>query len=348
MSQGSPLAYTALRTQPRADLNQEIPLPRPFRIDIEPTNKCNFHCTMCPESRPDYRSAAGYYQDMTPETFDHIVDDLATWGKIKSLKFYNVGEPLLNRHLPAMIRQATDAGIAERTELTTNLSVLTEASARALVRSGLDYVRISIYGLDPEQHRRITGNPITPEQIREKARMFRQIRSDEHSTTPRLFAKCFATSAEEVQRFYELYAGVVDETGVETLHNWGNGMMQLDQGKQEPNQTPCAAPFYSLAIHANGDVSPCCVDWQSQLKIGNVNQTHLWQIWNSHALERIQVKHLTGQRPELSACVHCTQTYPDQITADPTGYLERRSARRYPKPQDESFSSSYAFLPTQA
>ena len=45
---------------------------------------------------------------------------IAAVGQLKSLHFYMLGEPLLNRNAPHMIEDATNRGLAEKTILTTN------------------------------------------------------------------------------------------------------------------------------------------------------------------------------------------------------------------------------------
>ncbi len=44
------------------------PLPFPEILHIEPTDRCNFKCGVCPESLPDFREKIGYYQRMPEET----------------------------------------------------------------------------------------------------------------------------------------------------------------------------------------------------------------------------------------------------------------------------------------
>ena len=40
----------------------------------------------------------------------------------------------------------------------------------------------------------------------------------------------------------------------------------------------CAFPFYTLAIHVDGNVSPCCVDWRKEEILGNIKESNLKEI----------------------------------------------------------------------
>ncbi len=316
------LSYPELRTSPRLDLNQAIPLPRPLTIYLEPTNVCNFKCVMCPESSATYGTEAGYYQHMDAMTWQKVFSELKRWGKIKSLKFYFEGEPLLNRALPSMIQQAHDWDLAERLELTTNLSMLDHAYAFKLIGSGLHYVRISVYGVD-DRHQLTTGSKWTPKEIFDRARMFRGLRDSMKSETPRLHAQYFPATLQDDVKFRQLWEPVVDTLGSEPLHNWGGSLTQISG---EPVNEPCAAPFYMMAIHANGDVSACCVDWQSKLKIGSVKTQTLQEIWTGPKMREIQRQHLAGRRCDLAACANCTARFPDRLTTFAAGFQKYSGA----------------------
>ena len=295
------------------DLNQAHPLPIPLTLYVEPTNICNFRCSMCPESLPNYKEQAGYYQRMPLEIYLKIIEDLKGWGRVKSLKFYFLGEPLLNGSLRLMIRLARDAEIAERLELTTNASLITEQKAEDLVNSGLHYVRISVYGLDNNGHELTTGSRWKASQIRENVARFKQIRDEMGSKTPILYAQFFSRSKAETRQFEEAWKPIVDETGIEPLHNWA-GAPLVNIGDQTPITTPCPAPFYMLVIRADGSVSACCVDWAGQLVVGNVLESTLQEIWQGTKLQSLQAAHLCGKRDRIEACRNCTAQFPDRIS----------------------------------
>ena len=66
------------------------------------------------------------------------------------MQFYFQGEPLLNKDLPQMIREAHEAGLY--TIVSTNAQALTPQMAEALVQAGLDRIIISMDGLTEETY----------------------------------------------------------------------------------------------------------------------------------------------------------------------------------------------------
>jgi radical SAM protein with 4Fe4S-binding SPASM domain len=302
------LKYSELRSGARADLNAG-PLEKPFTVYIEPTNVCNFRCSMCPESLPDYHGRAGHHGSMSETTFSRILESLEAWKPIRSLKFYFVGEPLLNLALPFWIQRAQKFGLAERYELTTNLSILTRSIASGLVHCGLDYIRISVYEVDDERHQSVTASRFTASTVRRNARMLRTLRDEVKRPgwpVPYLYAQYFG----ENQTFRDLWGPIVDEMGIEPLHNWAGDLVQIGG---ETAKQPCPAPFYMLAIRANGDVSPCCVDWSGALTLGNVNQTSLQDLWTGPRMLALRMAQIHGRRGDVPACAGCTASFPDKM-----------------------------------
>ena len=72
------------------------------------------------------------------DDFTKIVDDLAAWPgeRIKVIRIIGFGEPLANRETPRMIAYLKERNVAERIEMTTNASLLTEDMAEGPDRGG--------------------------------------------------------------------------------------------------------------------------------------------------------------------------------------------------------------------
>ena len=141
--------YTEL-SKARVDLRRAIPLAKPFAILFEPASICNFRCRFCFFSEPDIDAHLAKGK-MRFDDFTKIVDDLAAWPgeRIKVIRIIGFGEPLANRETPRMIAYLKERNVAERIEMTTNASLLTEDMAEGLIEAGLDYIRCSIYAARP-------------------------------------------------------------------------------------------------------------------------------------------------------------------------------------------------------
>ncbi len=333
--------YSKLRDFARPSLARLLPLPLPMAMYIEPTNQCNFKCRFCPESFADYKEIVGGRAQMEFSLFEEIVRQIKAVGRLKVMRFYMLGEPLLHPEL-RMVKLAVDEGITERTELTSNATALTAEKSRLLLASGLDYLRVSIYAADQERNERVTQSKIPISRIFENVKTFRKLRDEAGQTTPILYVKMInACSGEENQAFLDMYRPIADECVIEKPMNW-NGydnrdlletVYQDDQEKSVLEKTEmypfqkqvCPFPFYTMVINANGDVTVCCVDWNKKTCVGNVRETPLVEIWNGPAMREFRRMHIENRRQENESCRNCTYlfTSPDNLDGLPAEEYER-------------------------
>jgi MoaA/NifB/PqqE/SkfB family radical SAM enzyme len=97
--------YSKLQDK-RKYLRDIIPLNMPFTLYIDPTNHCNYKCVYCARNLPEFKKYTGKLCHMDMALFEKIADELKTWGRIKSLKFYFIGEPFLNPNFLSMLEKA--------------------------------------------------------------------------------------------------------------------------------------------------------------------------------------------------------------------------------------------------
>lgn len=302
---------------PRIDLVKAHPLPAPLALYVEPTNVCNFRCPICPESLPDYKQQAGYLQRMAADTFERIIAGIKGWTRLKVMRFFWVGEPLLNPALPKMI--IAGAAVADRTEITTNASKLTAAWNSMLIEARLDYLRVSVYGTTDDDYRRETKSFVRYGEILNNVLQLRLQRDIRHEKRPHIYAELVTTQPGQEERFAQQWEHVADSIGIKPLHNWGSygdGLVQL--GSAPPRlKLVCPYPFYELLVKANGDVSPCCADWNGQLSLGNVNRHSIREIWNGPEMAKLRGSHMTGRRMSIPSCKDCNliNTSPDNLDA---------------------------------
>ncbi len=123
-------------------------LTLPRSIYIEPTSRCNELCQQCPRtllSREDDR-------DLSFERFREIVEQ---FPDLERVVLHGLGEPLLNKELPLMIRHLKERGVTVL--FNSNGILLTEKRGQALIDAGLDEYRLSMDGATRETYARVRG-----------------------------------------------------------------------------------------------------------------------------------------------------------------------------------------------
>jgi radical SAM protein with 4Fe4S-binding SPASM domain len=266
-------------------------LGRPMNITIEQTNVCNLGCPVC-------ETGAGILgrtnKHMSLEQFKSIINKVGS--HTNTLMFYFMGEPFLNKHSYEMITYAKRAGIPF-VETCTNGDFVDPLK---LVESGLDKVSFQIGGLTQETHEiyRVNGNlGRVMRNLRESIRLRNERRSSLRIEVGLVLMK---HNEHELAKFEETVrelgadAAVVIDPCVRTIEQ-GDRFLPVDRahwlydeksfasGILRPKVLPdntCPWIYYSLAIHVNGDVVPCCRDPKGEEVMGNIFQEDLDGIWN--------------------------------------------------------------------
>ena len=263
---------------------------------------------------------------MNIDEFNMICDQVNEIGQLKTLNFYMMGEPFVNKELPDFIAIAKEKRVSERLIVTSNGSLLDETIARKVIDAELDYLRFSIYGIEQHTFSDVTGSKIDIDRIIGRIRYIRSLRDSLGKKKPFLYAKMIDTrDAALNQRFLHLFRDICDEVAIEPVMNWndpdeGNlsGIATQDLLSDtyfSKKKAVCPFPFYTLVIHADLQVSVCCVDWAKKAVIGSLRDQSLKEIWMGERLKEFRLAHLRRQRHTLEACRSCTflHTAPDNL-----------------------------------
>jgi radical SAM protein with 4Fe4S-binding SPASM domain len=150
------------------------------------------------------------------------------------------------------------------------------------------------------------------------------MRDERGLTKPYICVKYIGRTQKEIDKFLTTYAGVGDEQIVEPLGNWGDTIQLAEASTKQV----CPFIFYMLGIKANGDVLPCCIDWKATMKLGNVKEQSIKEIWEGAPRAKIIEQHLRRDRSGLPVCLACTlpKTTPDDLEALTLDEYERRTA----------------------
>ena len=145
---------SALQTDPRRYFEAvdaargPVAAAEPVCLYLEITNRCNLLCETCPRTFAALEPPA----DMSWDLFTRIVDQ---FPKIARVVLHGVGEPMMVKSLPRMVRTLKERGTYVL--FNTNGTLLTEKKGRALIAAGLDELRVSLDAADPAAFRAVRG-----------------------------------------------------------------------------------------------------------------------------------------------------------------------------------------------
>jgi MoaA/NifB/PqqE/SkfB family radical SAM enzyme len=189
-----------------AQANGEFPEHEPVCLYLETTNRCNLLCTTCPRTYAELEPPA----DMSWELFTSIVDQIP---RLARAVLHGVGEPMLVKHLPRMVRYLKDRGTYVL--FNTNGTVLNERNGRALIEADLDELRVSFDAANAESYRVIRGKNYF-NRILKNVRAFRALQEREGHARPRVSA--WLTGLRETIEELPDFVRVAAETGVKEVH----------------------------------------------------------------------------------------------------------------------------------
>lgn len=148
----------------------------PVCLYLETTNRCNLLCTTCPRTFEDLEPPA----DMSWELFTSIVDQ---FPKIARVVLHGIGEPMMVRELPRIIRYLKDRGTFVL--FNTNGTLLTRKRGTELIESGLDELRVSLDAAEPKVFALVRGRDVFDRIVR-NLQQFTALQRELHAETPKV------------------------------------------------------------------------------------------------------------------------------------------------------------------
>jgi len=336
----------------RTRLETVIPLATPFIVFVDPSDACNFKCKFCPTSDRNLMKSVGRpWARMNFELFQKIANDLCNFpDKVKVLRLYKDGEPLINKDLEQMISYAKKIGASERIDTTTNASLLTKERGRALVAAGLDRINISIYGVSTEHYKDFSDAKVEFSTILQNVKDFYEIRS-----SCEMVVKVNGDSLNDTEKemFLKEFGDHTDKIFIEhTMACWPN--FELRDGAQVNSEfgiygqeisevDACPYPFYSFSINSDGLVSVCFLDWARDLVVGDVKIDSVQDVWDGKPMRAYRKMFLEGGRhghPVCGGCGQMTHGQPDNIDSYKEILLNKLHSLGYFNGIDDSYLQS--------
>jgi radical SAM protein with 4Fe4S-binding SPASM domain len=296
----------------------------PNKLTIDIGNVCDLKCPLCPTGRGDRGASRGF---MKFEEFKRVLQEIGSY--LTNLELYNWGEPLLNKDLVDMIQYAKDRNIPVC--ISTNLNVLDNNMAEALISTNIDKIFISCDGASPETYSkyRIGGNF-----HRVISNIYQLLEAkkklNNRYTRIVLLFHVFKHNEHEVEKIKEL----ATDCGMELRVN----RMRTDMGKEifervgdsierdrdwipenpkycafdlekkaKKKQMKCNLLWKTAVINWDGAVLPCCAVYGERHAFGNVFEEPFVSIWNNEKYRSARQEVLNKREKSPTICHTCKE-----------------------------------------
>lgn len=286
-------------------------------VRYEVTDHCNASCIMCPRDKHEHAREHGI---MDQTLYEKSIDEVVALGA-KKIVLTGFGEPMLDKRLELKIKYAKSKGLS--TYIISNGSILNSKRARTILEAGLDEIRISFYGMTPETYNAVMQG-LDFNKTMTGMMEFLRLR-DELGAKTKIQVSYLEMEENKADtgKFREFWESIVDAIEIWRPHNFGDGRDYRDRVEEIEIKNTCGRPENGpLQIQWNGEVIPCCYDYNNQIILGNAFTTPVLEILNGPKYRLLRYAHRQKQFEMFPYCNQCDQLLPH---ADALVYTNRHN-----------------------
>ena len=286
--------------------NNAVTQLRHREVRYEVTDHCNAECIMCQRDLHKFGRPHGI---MNLAQYKKSIDEVVGLGCVQVV-LTGFGEPLVDKTLEQKVEYAHNKGL--RTYIISNASLLTKERTTGLISAGLDELRLSFYGMKKETYEKVMVG-LSFDVTMNNLHNFFEIRGQMESKRPRLEISWLVLpenegDTEEFQAYWEPRADAIE---IWKPHNFGDGRSYRDRYDDVGMKTTCGRPENGpLQIQWNGEVIPCCYDYNNQIILGNAFEQPVLEVLNGTKYDLLRLAHREKKFPLFPFCNQCDQLLP--------------------------------------
>lgn len=274
---------------------EQIVSDYPLLVDIELSSLCGLHCPMCYTISEEFKKSVKT-QLMDFELFKKIIDEIG--GKVPAIRLSFRGEATHHPKFVDCIAYAKNKGIKEVSFLTSGVKLDEEFFIR-VAEAGADWITVSIDGMG-EVYEGIR-KPLKFQDTYNKIKRISEIKKERGWFRPVIKVQSiWPAISNNAEEFYNTFSKITDYVAFNPLIEYG------DKGEvlYEPDFA-CPQLYQRLVIGSDGQVLLCSNDEIGIVKVGDVTQKSVHDIWHGDVLSDIRKLHADGDFVKCEACRIC-------------------------------------------
>jgi MoaA/NifB/PqqE/SkfB family radical SAM enzyme len=283
---------------------------KPLRVAVEPSNACNANCSFC---------ANKYCQRerkiMNFETYKSVLEQIKLIG-CDELKFTPIiGDPFVDPGFLEKVKYAASLNYFKVIYTFSNMIGASHNKADDIVISGLTQLMVSTCLQGREDYKRIYGVDKFDQVMRNILTLLDANQRHGNPLDISIWLRHDKDYDLSSNAYYKKMSKYTSKISVlnDDYDNWSGMVTQEDlpQGqsfkKPAKDKTfPCSQYYNGLAVTPSGEVGICWArDTNLDLKVGDVRDNNLQEIWQSKDLKKLRQNWINGSTPY--PCNECLQ-----------------------------------------
>lgn len=257
-----------------------------LRVDLDLTGLCNRQCSFCPRSLDAEPLYPNINKQISLETIEIIIAELQSINFQGWVELAGRGESTLHKKFSQIVDMLTSGNRQWKVRLTTNGYKIDEWWDT--VGNKLDQLILNNYESKEEHDERVLKYPKLP-----------------NGNIVRHYYKQDGYSIKHINEMPSY-----KEDGKNWKHAFNNraGYFKGEYSTipEEVKNSACWHPVRQIFIDFDGNYQMCCNDWLNQIKIGNIHERSLIDMYlNDPKVNRIRWQLLNKNRHNILPCAKC-------------------------------------------
>jgi radical SAM protein with 4Fe4S-binding SPASM domain len=283
---------------------------RPFELHLELTNLCNADCIFCP-----YHVQERAHETMSDRIFDKAVADYVAEGGGSVVLTPIVGDALIDPQVIDRIRRLRALPAIDRIKMTTNAILVDRYGAENVLTSGITTMSISIAGFEPQMYERVYRSKQYP-RVRKNVMALLETNAKLGRPVNIIISLRPDRPLDEVMKHKDFQDVLAFDPPLDFTWSFTTAGGRITREmlpaamrlRTSPRKSEaCVNTYNGPMVLPSGDVIACsCVaamDAIADLKIGNIVEQPLGDIWRSHQTQALRA---SFGAPELNrTCAGC-------------------------------------------
>lgn len=272
---------------------------RPLMVCYELRNRCNLNCIMCYNDHHK-EPHASLSLEVVEKTLKEAKD-----LKVPSLLISMAAEIMTYKDIKEVLRASKESGAMD-IFIGTNGLLLNDDIIKYIVDQKFTRITISVDAATNETYKKIR-NVNQLDRLESNINKIIDYKKKVGSQFPfvRVTFVLQNENKHEVNQFVEKWKDRADYIDFQRLVFNTHIKSDVEVDTTKIKDPFCAYPFYALNVWANGNITPCCSFYGTDMVLGNVYKDSLIDVWNGKKLQEIrdQIKE-RKYNPNCAKCLY--------------------------------------------